>query len=496
MTSFYDNAVWTLGTITVASGATTITGSGTYWITQADLKPGAQIFGTDGGRGVVKTVAADGTITIWQGWTGTGLSGEANNYMALRGSPYAPLTETVRQVTQRLAVGLWFDPAYVFSSSTTMADPAAGNIRFNHATAASVTAIAIDDLSADSGSPDVSAWVTSWSAGGVLIVRAKLDPAKFAMFDVTSVTDNAGWTQLTVTHLAGPGGFTDAEGVVASFSRGGTGDVVGPGSATADNVTLFNGPTGKLIRNSSLTSIAMADKRGACQLALSGGNLILNRLNGRHLVINGVPQLVPATPPSFAPTGKTPGILYYVYAYMSGSNMLIEAISNAPALDATTGMMIKTGDATRTLVGAAYCKSGPAWADSATSRLVLSYFNRRHRLVTASFGNNSTTSTSEVQLGSGSSEFITWADEMVDLYIQYQSVFDHTFASVKIGVDGAGFGSPQYTFNTGGLTLPVGLVGRNMLAVGYHTWTLRGACSSGSGTLTVNNCSGYGAIIG
>jgi len=43
-----------------------------------------------------------------------------------------------------------------------MADPGTGGIRFNSATWASVTAIAIDDNSADTGNPDVSATVLSW----------------------------------------------------------------------------------------------------------------------------------------------------------------------------------------------------------------------------------------------------------------------------------------------------------------------------------------------
>lgn len=114
---------------------------------------------------------------------------------------------------------------YTFSSSTTMADPSSGNIRLNNATLSAVTAIAIADASADSGSPDVSAYILTWDDGANSGVRGtvsiRLDGGNFALYSVTGAsTDNTGWTQLAVTHLASAGSFTASDSlIVAEIGR-------------------------------------------------------------------------------------------------------------------------------------------------------------------------------------------------------------------------------------------------------------------------------------
>lgn len=151
---------------------------------------------------------------------------------------------------------------FVFDNQTTMADPGAGVVRFNNATIASVTAIAIDDLSADTGNPDVSPWVLTFddstnTAKGLLRFRKVGDAAVYVDFTVTGLTDNAGWMQLSVIHVGSSGSIADGDALVSNFSRsgdkgadgGGGGDVVGPSSATDGNVATFNGTTGKLIRD-------------------------------------------------------------------------------------------------------------------------------------------------------------------------------------------------------------------------------------------------------
>ena len=49
---------------------------------------------------------------------------------------------------------------YTFSDTVTMSDPGTGTVRFDNATLASVTNIAIDDTTAGSGNPDVSSYLT------------------------------------------------------------------------------------------------------------------------------------------------------------------------------------------------------------------------------------------------------------------------------------------------------------------------------------------------
>lgn len=101
--------------------------------------------------------------------------------------------------------------SFEFNTSTSMSDPGARAIRFNNADFQLVTAIAVDDLAAALGSPDVSAYITSWDDStsltikGHLIVKRTDDPDSFAIYSLNSLVDNAGWTQLNVTFITGSG---------------------------------------------------------------------------------------------------------------------------------------------------------------------------------------------------------------------------------------------------------------------------------------------------
>jgi hypothetical protein len=89
---------------------------------------------------------------------------------------------------------------------------------------------------------------------------------------------------------------------------------------------------------------------GQCRLDYMNSVVVrLNRYNGSRLFINGKFESIAAL--DLAPTGLTPGTIYYVYAWMNAGVMTLEASTTIPVIDSTYGHMIKTGDATRTLVG-------------------------------------------------------------------------------------------------------------------------------------------------
>jgi hypothetical protein len=142
-----------------------------------------------------------------------------------------------------------------FDDATAMADPGSGLIRFNNATVASVTAIAIDDTSINSG--DVSAYVATWddstsTVKGTLTIRKGGAFGVYAIFSVTGLTDNAGWSQVTVAHISSAGSFSDGDDIFVSFVSSGSigdGDVTGPASATNNALVQFDGTTGKAIKN-------------------------------------------------------------------------------------------------------------------------------------------------------------------------------------------------------------------------------------------------------
>jgi|19_taG_2_1085344.scaffolds.fasta_scaffold00121_2 hypothetical protein len=133
---------------------------------------------------------------------------------------------------------------YTFDSSTTMADPGAGEIRFDNATVASVTNLAMDATSADTGNPDVSDLIASIDDGsndtheGYVTIRKSGTPATFACYSVTgAVTDSTGWLQVPVTHVASNGTISNTDTLYISFVRtgakGATG-ATGPAGAGSD----------------------------------------------------------------------------------------------------------------------------------------------------------------------------------------------------------------------------------------------------------------------
>ncbi len=117
---------------------------------------------------------------------------------------------------------------FTFDNSTTMADPGTGELRMNHGTVGSVSAIAFDAVSADSGNPDVSDFIASWDDGdnstheGYITIRKSGTPATFAVFSLTgAVTDNTGWLQAVTTHVDSNGSWTNGDTMYVSFARSG-----------------------------------------------------------------------------------------------------------------------------------------------------------------------------------------------------------------------------------------------------------------------------------
>jgi hypothetical protein len=166
----------------------------------------------------------------------------------------------------------------------------------------------------------------------------------------------------------------------------------------------------------SLWDYTTSIPHGQCRLVKSGANLVLQRYNGQWLRINDTTYSIPSAGVSLAATGLTPGTTYYIYAYMSGATMTLEASTTGHGTDSTTGVEVKNSDVTRTLVGMARPITGPAWSDLAAQRLVISWFNRRPIACKVPLsGSGGTTSTSAVEFSTGLRiETLSWADGVLD----------------------------------------------------------------------------------
>tara|TARA_R100000742_G_C4279464_1_gene104103 strand:+ start:3705 stop:5246 length:1542 start_codon:yes stop_codon:yes gene_type:complete len=117
---------------------------------------------------------------------------------------------------------------YTFSTTTTDSDPGAGNIRLNNGTLGSVTAAYIDDTSAATSNPDVSAFLLTWDdststsdRGQVTIVK-KSAQQNFAIYKISGAsTDASGYVKLALTHVDSSGSFSNSDDVLVHFARTG-----------------------------------------------------------------------------------------------------------------------------------------------------------------------------------------------------------------------------------------------------------------------------------
>lgn len=134
--------------------------------------------------------------------------------------------------------------------------------------------------------------------------------------------------------------------------------------------------------------------------------------DGGLLWINGVNYSIPAAL-YLSNSGLSVNTFYYVYAYMSGVTMTLEASTTGYTL-AANGMPQKVGDATRTLVGAAYINASGNFLDSDNTRYVLSWFNRKNKISQALYNSPATWGSSTTEIAAGlRAYFISWADEQV-----------------------------------------------------------------------------------
>jgi hypothetical protein len=234
---------------------------------------------------------------------------------------------------------------------------------------------------------------------------------------------------------------------------------------------------------------------GQCILALSSGNVVLTPLNGNLLSINGVQCTVPHAGVSLAPTGLSVGTLYYIYATQSGGviNALV-ASTTAHSISTTAGnkgVAILTGNDNYTLVGMVYVVSGPAFADSATQRLVRSWFNRNSKPLQGSSLGSSAGLNATIQEVSSNLRvgFLVWTGEVVSLKggIGYYSSVSGSIIAAELNLDGSNAG-PSEVINTDGSghVIPMAVFYEVSPAEGYHYVTIFASLSSGSASFYNN----------
>ena len=170
---------------------------------------------------------------------------------------------------------------WLYESSTSMAAPATGGMRFNNATLSSVTAITINAQTADTGNPDQSDYIIKWddsTSAPKAYIEIREEAGSSAVFQLSSVTDNSTWLQLDVTYVSGSIDLTVGDALYFTphlignkgTDGAGAGDVTSNAATSVDGeIALFNSTTGKQIKRATTTGVLKASS-GVIAAAVAG----------------------------------------------------------------------------------------------------------------------------------------------------------------------------------------------------------------------------------
>lgn len=289
------------------------------------------------------------------------------------------------------------------------------------------------------------------------------------------------------------GSFFELVNPLALRASGGTmtGPIVLSGDAPFDLTAVAIPECGRLEYNSA-TSIKLNPYRG--------NRIAIKTVAGRWQ-LSKIPsagtELLTTALTSWDGSTIANDTTYYIYAYDNAGTLTIEASTTAFATDTDTGLEIKTGDATRRLVG--MCRSNgvgqithtltPA-ADTSAKIGVISRLNRRAIVAyTTRSASLSRTATSITELSATLAiQILTWADEAVCASAQFRASLTPGAEVLTLYgyIDGASAGpvaQMQAADANYEQTLPLRV--NKLLAAGYHEYSPYYTVSSGA-TATVH----------
>lgn len=278
--------IYSTGTVSVANGGTTVTGVGTAWL--GTIYAG-DLF-TDPVQGIFARVTADAvsnTSLSINAWPGTSLSGD--DYEILITPDTVRMQERTRMVLNLLTsvtnTGIGIDAFGLFADRTDhdaevagfaylSTDGDGGSVTTpvvflkNTATSADWSgAIGITGPEGDVGPAGVAGvWRGAYSGATAYVQYDIVQDAGSSWIAKGATTGNAPPTIPTTSN-------TYWELLVQRGAAGaGTGDVVGPGSSVDGQVALFDGTTGKLIKDSGVVlGTAAASDVGDFATSTQGG---------------------------------------------------------------------------------------------------------------------------------------------------------------------------------------------------------------------------------
>lgn len=233
-----------------------------------------------------------------------------------------------------------------FDTSTTDADPGAGDVRFNHATPASVTAIYFDNADRDGNT--VTGWLdamddsTSTSKGHIVITPAASPDDKLVYSVSGTVVDGTGYRKVTVAHVAGTVLPSSGAHLAFEFSRTGDAGANGTmGGTLGSTDNLLGRADGTLGSTFQASGTLIDDSNNICPVTTDTGALGTSSLNWADLFLD-----------SGAVINFDSGDVTITH---SANSLAFAGASNGYSYDATVKPASNDG--------AALGVSGTAWAD-------------------------------------------------------------------------------------------------------------------------------------
>ena len=140
--------------------------------------------------------------------------------------------------------GITFD--YTYSTNIAATDPGSGILKFNNATLSSATTLYIDDR--DDNFIDIQPFLRTIDDStspikGHYKVSEKLNPQNFVIFTIASLTEQAGYFQVSSAFVSGSvTNFANSADITITFAR--TGDIGPRGNQGVQGFEGFQGPQG------------------------------------------------------------------------------------------------------------------------------------------------------------------------------------------------------------------------------------------------------------
>lgn len=158
------------------------------------------------------------------------------------------------------------------TSSTTDADPGAGNLRWNNATQSAATVLFLDDVT--TGGASLTGLWAALAAGGFTYLQHPNDADVWSINLVTAVVDASGYAKLSITRLAGDGAFADNDPMLVTIEQGSTGSGTASTTQTGECISgLIVAPADgdyrivvKAPHGGTITEITTVSASGTCTL--------------------------------------------------------------------------------------------------------------------------------------------------------------------------------------------------------------------------------------